>query len=347
MTLTSVGNKATSTSEGTLRIESGIEQYENGPGFSSPPKASEIDLSILIVCYKSRDLILQCLRGVHEHTAGCRYEVLMVDCSNDGAIDLVKAEFPSTRIIENSENLGFGKGNNFLEAYAVGQYLLLLNPDVIVTDDAISELYRSAVARPEVGAIGGRTRMLNGQRDPGCRQFAPTLFRLAVCVIGGARFLNGGLKETATAPENVETLLGAFMIVRRDAWQEVGGFDTSFFMYSEELDLCQRLIQRGWSVMMTPRAEIIHLVGGGDGQNPKRVFLMTKARMHYFRKYWNRFHVALGGFLLWFHAVVRVVLGTVCLPLIGRDRARRLQKAYSPIAFHPGTWWRGFENENA
>lgn len=169
----------------TANVEAGLTPSENVP----------LDLSILIVCYQSRELILPCLRSVEQHTIGCTYEVLMVDCSNDGAVDLVKSEFPKTRIIENTENLGFGKGNNVLETHAVAPYLLLLNPDVILTDDSISELFRTAVSMPKAGAIGGRTRMLNGERDPGCRQFAPTLFRLAVSVFGGAHLFNGGLPE--------------------------------------------------------------------------------------------------------------------------------------------------------
>jgi GT2 family glycosyltransferase len=303
-----------------------------------------VDVSILIVCYKSRDLIVDCLRGLEKYTLGCTYEVLLVDCSNDGTVELVRTEFPNTRIIENSENLGYGGGNNFLAKYAVADYLLLLNPDVIITDDAISELYRTAVAMPQAGAVGGRTRLPDGSRDPGSRQFVPTLFRLAVSVFGAAKYLNGALPENATDPGEVEALLGAFMIVRRDAWEKLNGFDTGFFMYTEELELCERLRNQGYSVVMTPRAEIIHLAGSGSGPHSSRgVLLLTKSRMHFFRKYWNSFEVVLGGVLLWTHAAVRVVAATLGSPILGRDLTQRLNAAYFPIIRHPGTWWYGFE----
>ena len=205
-----------------------------------------VDVSILIVCYKSRDYILNCLRSAIKHTIGCRYEILLVDCSSDGTIDLVMGEFPQVRIIQNSENLGFGRGNNLLAEHAIGQFYVLLNPDVIVTDDSIGELYRAAILMPKAGAIGGRTRLPDGTRDPSCRQSVPTLFRLAVSAFGGARFVVGGLSEDAKQPAEVEALSGAFMLVRREAWLDVNGFDTSYFMYSEELDLCMRLRKKRW-----------------------------------------------------------------------------------------------------
>ena len=320
----------------------------NPARFASDPfrvENSMVDLSILIVCYKSRDLISECLQGIEKYTSGCQYEVLLLDCSNDGTVDLVKSKFPATRIVENSENLGFARGNNVLAEHATGTYLLLLNPDVVITDDAIGELYRTAVSMPAAGAIGGRTRLPDGSRDPGCRQCRPTLFRLASSVIGCSQLFHGMLAENAKVPANVETLHGAFMIVRRDAWLEIGGFDTSFFMYSEELDLCQRLQNRAWSIVMTPRAEIIHLAGGGDGQNPRRVCSIMKSKMHFIRKYWSHFHVVLAGALLWSHALVRVVVSYIALPIIGVRRSQKLRQAFAPIVLRPGGWWHGFEKD--
>jgi len=301
-----------------------------------------IDVSILIVCYKSRDLILQCLRGVYLYTSGCTFEVLLLDCSNDGTVDLVKSEFPQVRVIDNCLNLGFGKGNNLLAKHATGEFLVLLNPDVIVNDNAIVELFRTAVALPHAGAVGGRARLPDGSRDPGSRQTVPTVRRLMIAAVGGAKLLNGALPENAREAAEVETLSGAFMLVRADAWREADGFDTSFFMYSEELDLCHRLRRQGRGIVMTPCAEVVHLVGGGQAQNPQRIQLLTTARMHFFRKYWNLPRTWLAGTVLWTHGFVRVLLGTIGGPLLGWDRACRLRQAYAGIVFQPQTWWGGF-----
>ena len=303
------------------------------------------DVSILVVCYKSRDLIGNCLRGVYDFTSDCKYEVLIVDCSNDATGELVAKEFPEAIVVSNTENLGFGRGNNLLAEHAKGEYILLLNPDVIVTDNSIGELYRTAVAMPHAGAVGGWTKLPNGSRDPGCRQVIPTLLRLAITAVGGGRCLNGALPEHATKAAEVETLSGAFMLVRADAWREAKGFDPSYFMYSEELDLCYRLRQLGWSIVMTPRAEIIHLVGGGNAQDPRRIKLLTTARMHFFRKFWNRPQVILGGVLLWLHAAIRIVVATLGSVIVGGDRARKLRQAYTGIVFHPKSWWHGFSHD--
>jgi len=305
-----------------------------------------IDVSILIVCYKSRDLIAQCLDGVYAHTNGCTFEVLLLDCSGDGAIELVRTRFPQVRIIENHENLGFGKGNNVLAQHATGKFVLLLNPDVIVENNAIGELYQAAVSFPDAGAVGGRTRLPNGQRDPGCRQTIPSLFRMAVAAFGGAKYLNGTLPEIASKADEVETLSGAFMLVRRDAWEQLDGFDTSFFMYSEELDLCYRLRQQGWKIVMTPRAEVIHLVGSGQGQSPRRIKLLTTARMHFVRKFWGPVSVFMAGALLWLHAAVRVLIAGAGWLVIGRQRASNLWNANYPIVSRPWEWWYGFHVSN-
>ncbi len=304
---------------------------------------ASVDMSILIVCYKSRDLIQQCLEGVYAYTSGCTFEVLIVDCSNDGAVDLVKEKFPAARVIENSENLGFGRGNNLLADHANGTFLVLLNPDVIVSDNAIGLLCQTAMSHPEAGAVGGRSKLPNGMRDPGCRQWIPTISRMLIETFGGAKLLNGCLPEDAKGPAEVETLSGAFMIVRRDAWREANGFDTSFFMYSEELDLCYRLRKNGWTILMTPLAEVIHLVGGGQGQNPNRVRMITTAKMHFLRKYWSRPQAILGGVIIWCHGLIRVLLGTFGGLVLGRDRAFKLRNAYKTIVFQPRNWWFGFQ----
>lgn len=305
-----------------------------------------IDVSILIVCYKSLDLISQCLSGLYEHTSGVTYEVLLLDCSNDGTVELVRKQFPQTVVIENSENLGYGKGNNVLAEHARGKYIILLNPDVIIRDNAIGELYQTAVSMPRAGAIGGWSKLPNGQRDPGVRQCIPTLFRMFVSAVGGARFFNGALPESATAAQEVETLSGAFMLVRSDAWREIHGFDTSFFMYSEELDLCCQLRRRGWGIVMTPRAEIIHLGGSGEGKTPQRTQWLTTSRMHFLRKYWTLPMVWLAGSMIWAHALIRVGIGAVGSPFRHQDWARPLLQAYLPIVVKPRTWWYGFQKNH-
>ncbi|MGC1274994.1 MAG: glycosyltransferase family 2 protein [Planctomycetaceae bacterium] len=306
-----------------------------------------VEVSILIVCYKSKDLIEACLEGVFAHTQGVDFEVLLLDCSNDGTVDLVAGRFPKVRIVENDENLGFARGNNVLATHALGKYLLLLNPDTVVETNAIGELYRTAVRHPEAGAVGGRARRADGSRDPGCRQAVPSLSRLVVAALGGAKLLNGALAEDAVTPDEVETLSGAFMMVRADVWREHGGFDTSFFMYAEELDLCYRLRRAGYAVMMTPAAEIVHLVGGGNAMNPSRILNISKARMHFFRKFWTSRQVVLAGLILWLHGAIRFAAGWAGDRLLRWNRGKQLQAAYADVVLTPSSWWQGFSRGDA
>ena len=304
-----------------------------------------VEVSILIVCYKSKELIEACLEGVFAHTRDVDFEVLLLDCSNDGTVGLVEQRFPQVRIVANNENLGFARGNNRLAEHARGRYLLLLNPDTIVGSNAIGELYSTARRYPEAGAVGGRARRADGSRDPGCRQTVPSISRLAVAAVGGAKLLNGALAEEATAPGEVETLSGAFMMVRTDAWRELNGFDTSYFMFVEELDLCYRLRNAGYPVLMTPAAEIVHLVGGGNALTSSRVLNMSKARMHFFRKFWSRPQVLLAGLVLWGHGAIRFAAGSLGGGLVHWEHGRQLRSAYATVVLSPSAWWQGFSGE--
>lgn len=310
----------------------------------APDSASsnEPDVSVLIVCYNSLELIGPTLEGVFRYTSDCTYEVLLVDCSGDGTLKWVAEHYPQVRLIENDRNLGFAKGNNFLAGHAKGRKLLLLNPDVIVHDNAIGELYKCSLAHPNAGAWGGQTRLPSGRVDPGSQQSTPTLARLALAAIGQERRTIGGLASDATEPASVEGLSGAFLLIDRDTWEEMGGFDTSFFMYAEELDLCYRLRQSGRDLIMTPKSEITHLVGGGSSLNSKRMTSIAKAKMHFLRKHRSGPYAALAGVLFWTTAANRTLAGW-----IGRsERSSLMRQAYSPLITHPRRWWSGYPKES-
>jgi N-acetylglucosaminyl-diphospho-decaprenol L-rhamnosyltransferase len=300
---------------------------------------TSIDISVLIVCYRSLDYIDQCLASIYTHVKQCRFEVLLIDCSSDGTVDFVRANYPQVRTVENQENLGFSKGNNRLAEDAKGQHLLLLNADAYLKDDAFSPLLTvvNDCNWLPLGAVGGRAVRPDGSRDPGSRQHCPTLFRLFLTAIGFAKSLNGALPEKATKPAQVESLTGAFMMVPADVWREFGGLDESFFAYCEEMDLCMRLRRRGFSVVMTPRAEVVHVGGGGTAMG-ERLIVKTKAKMHLLRKHTNRVSYSVGGALIWFHAFIRFLASR--LP----NRSVKSLAPYRVVCSNPSTWWNGFQN---
>lgn len=304
-------------------------------------------VSILIIGYNTKDLLVDCLTGLFEHTEGLDYEVLFTDCSNDGSAQMLAERFPEVRVIENSENLGFGRGNNFLARHARGRYLLLLNPDTLINDNAIGELHEFARRTPDAGAWGGVTRLPDGSIDPGCRQAAPGLYSAFMQLIGLGSRVSPDVESNADQGTDVPSLSGAFMMVPRDLWQQLGGFDESFFMYCEETDLCFRIHQLGRGVLITPRASIVHLVGSGSSQSPKRMLALTRGRMHLTRKHFSSLHVAVEGMIRWLYSASRYVMGLLGRPLIGAARSAQLRARHAPILCCPRQWMRGWADSPA
>jgi GT2 family glycosyltransferase len=300
-----------------------------------------MEASVLIVCYNSRPFIDDCIQSIQKHVRGTTFEILVVNCSpSDGLQDYISTTYPSVRVIPNTENLGFAKGNNLLAAHAAGEYLVLLNPDTILVDDAITILVKSAKKYQNLGAIAGRAVDLNGKRDAGGRLYYPTMFRLLVAAIGGAQFLNGGLPERAVKEGCVETVSGCFMMVPRLVWEKMQGMDESFFAYYEELDLCRRITDSRMQIIMDPRSEIIH-IGGSGSKRSDRILLKTRAHAHYLNKHWSGVKLQIGLFLIWFHSLVRWVAGLIIYASRAGTR-NELKDCYEGIVTRPQNWWRGF-----
>jgi GT2 family glycosyltransferase len=267
---------------------------------------------------------------------------LQTDSSQDVNEQEVADRFPAVRILPASENLGFARGNNFLAGHAQGRYLLLLNPDVEIHENAVGELYVCAEQEPSAGGWGGVTYLKNGRVDPSSCQSTPNLRRLCLAVVGFERWTTGGLSPAETQPREVEALSGAFMMLTTNRWRDMGGFDESFFMYAEELDLCYRLRSTGFPLVMTPKSRVIHLVGSGAGRSPKRLAAITRAKMHFLRKHRGRMIAALGGVLMWSAAMKKVIAAKLIGSFSRNKRFREVSEAYSLTAFHPRDWWNGY-----
>lgn len=299
------------------------------------------DVSILIVGYKTKDLVADCIRGLYEHTSGICFEVIFVDCSDDGSAEMLAKDFPQVRVIENNENLGFGRGNNLVAKHAQSDLLLLLNPDTLIRDNAIAQLFAFAQSKPDAGAWGGRTMLPDGRIDPGCFQTGPGLLTAFFRMIGLKALGLGGLSKGATQPGEVPILTGAYMMVRRDVWEKLGGFDESFFMYCEETDLCVRIRQAGYQIWMTPNSMITHLVGSGSADSPKRMLAMCKGAMHLDRKHFGAMHTLCEGLLRWTHSLSRYAVGVLLVP-IKPAKSKSMRDKHRQVVFQPSQWWGGW-----
>ena len=256
------------------------------------------DVSVVIVSYRNRPVLGRCLAALAGDTGRtASREVIVVDqASDDGSVAWLKAEHPDVRVVELSENVGFGAGNNRGVAVAEGRWLLLLNSDAFVLHGAIDELVRFGDARPEAGIVGPRLLWPDGRLQRSCRRF-PTVFRLATEYLylrklaSRSRILNGFYYADFAHDEawRVDWVTGACLLVRRDLYERLGGFDEAFFLYSEEVDLLYRARRIGAETWFDPAAEVEHEWGGTAGRS-SALTLEEQARSHvrYFDKHISR-----------------------------------------------------------
>jgi GT2 family glycosyltransferase len=281
-----------------------------------------VDVSILIVTYRSREAAHECLESLYSVMAGIDYEVIVVDnASEDGTVEMVRAEFPQAQLIALDENVGFAPGVNVAAEAAAGEYLLLLNPDTIVHEGAVRNLVAFARRRPEHGLYGGRTLRPDGTLDPGSCYAQPTLWSLfcfatmlTVAFKGSPIFdpeLLGRWQRDSV--REVGIITGCLLLAPRRVWQRLGGFDGRFFMYAEDADLTLRAIRAGYRPAITPDAEITHAVGVSSTQ-PDRLILLFQGKMTLLRKHWRSPRREAG--------IVLVLLGVGVRALVARVLAR-------------------------
>ena len=253
-----------------------------------------MDVSIIVVNWNGCDLVRQCLTTVYGETKGIRFEVIVVDNqSSDGSVDMLRSEFPQTKVIASEVNLGFAAGNNVGMAAASGRYLLLLNPDTLLKGNAIAQMVTFADAHPKAGVLGPRVLNQDGTLQLSCFMY-PSLLNLALSafwlnkLFARNRFFGREAMSwnTTTKERPVDVVSGCCMLVRREVYEQVGGMDESYFMYFEETDWCYRAGRIGWEITYAPVAEIVHL-GGATTEAVKSDMMAQHAAslLLYFRKH--------------------------------------------------------------
>ena len=229
------------------------------------------DVSVIVASHNTRAYLERCLRAL-----GDAHEVIVVDTmSIDGSRELVRDGFPRVRLVELDENLGYGAALNRGIALSSGTYLILMNSDAWPREDAVERLAAFAEREPRSGVVGPRLLNPDDTLQPTVRGF-PTLWRLATeylflrWLAPRSRLLNAfyGAGFDHGSRRDAEFLVGAVLLVRREALDEIGGFDERFFLYNEEVDLCYRARAAGWDVVFWPGAEFVHVGGASTAQTP-------------------------------------------------------------------------------
>jgi GT2 family glycosyltransferase len=254
-------------------------------------------VSVLIVSYNVRELLLETLACVHAATRH-KVEAIIVDnASADGSAAAVEAAFPQAKLIRLSKNVGFGRANNAGLEACKGSSLLLLNPDVLLEPGCVDRLADFLAAHPEAGAVGPRLQRPDGRLDLAARRAFPApaaaLYRLSGLsrlFPDSPRFGRYNLGHLpADQLQEIDSGTAACLLVRRAAIDEVGFFDPDYFMYGEDLDLCYRIKEAGWRVYYLPDAVAVHVKGASTRQATGRMlYEFHRAMWLFYRKHYAR-----------------------------------------------------------
>lgn len=265
-----------------------------------------MDLGIVIVNWNTRDLLRDCLRSVLASQGDFTYRVIVVDnASADGSAEMVRAEFPDVTLIANAENVGYPRANNqgfralgFEQGCSddAPRYALALNPDTQLPPDALAAMIAYMDADETIGVAGPKLILPDGSLDLACRRSFPSpeisfyrMVGLSKLFPRSRRF--GRYNLTYLDPDvetEVDSVVGAFMMVRREAIQRVGLFDETFFMYGEDLDWAFRIKQAGWKVMYNPRVTVRHVKRAASRQSRRAQQEFYRAMLIFYRKHYRR-----------------------------------------------------------
>lgn len=235
-----------------------------------------MDLSIIILNYKTKGLVKYCIKNAQTAAQGLNYEIIVVDNgSKDGCQQMIAENFPEIKFIQTGRNLGFAAGSNVGIKAAQGRYVMLLNPDVTALGDSIKKMYDFMESRPEVGVAG--PRLLNPDRSfqPSARTFQTLkiiIYRRTP--LGALASGKKALSDHLYADWNHETsrevdwVMGACLLARKEALDKVGLLDERFFFYVEDMDWCRRFWQKGYKVFYIADAQMVHLYEGASKTDP-------------------------------------------------------------------------------
>jgi GT2 family glycosyltransferase len=248
-------------------------------------------VSIIIVNYHTSHLLLHCVDAIEEQVKGVDYEIIVADnASSEEELVLLRDDKRFT-LLELDENVGFGNANNAAAQMAKGDYLLLLNPDTVLLNDAVTLLFQYMDAHPEVGICGGNLYDSDLQPTHSFHRLYPSFLSEMDFALGQVyrkiRFRGNAQFNRSEHPIEVAMITGADLMIRTDVWNKLKGFDTIFFMYGEDADLCKRCKQLGYSVVAIPEVHIQHLEGKSFIESESHCRRILDGRFTYFNKHYG------------------------------------------------------------
>ncbi|QKK07439.1 MAG: glycosyltransferase family 2 protein [Planctomycetota bacterium] len=304
-----------------------------------------MDVSTIIVSYNTRDMTLEAIRSALRQTTRVSQEIIVVDNdSSDGSAEAIAAEFPEVRLIAVRENLGFGPANNLGAKEAIGEYVLLLNPDTITLDHAIDTLVEFARAHPEHAIYGGRTLFGDRSLNAASAWGKPSLWSMVCRASGLSSVFKGSMFFEPESLGNwqrdsvreVPIVSGCFLLIDRAVWERLGGFDDRFRMYAEEFDLCLRAAREGARPIVVPQATIVHYGGASDRIVVEQTIRHYSGRAQLLTKHWPRWKAGLGVLCLDLWALGKLLRSLLLARF--QPAHRELWRTWRTIFARRGEW---------
>lgn len=254
-----------------------------------------MDLSIIIVNWKVKDLLEKCLRSIFEQTKDISFEVFVVDNnSGDGSVEMVRSRFPQVDLTASAENLGFAKGNNLAIKKSRGRYVLLLNPDTEILKNALEKMIHFMDSHRECGIAGCKLLNPDLTLQLSVRAFPDLASQIFILLklhhlFPHAKSMSKYLVQDFDyeKTQEVDQVMGAFMIIRREVLEKIGLLDENFWIWFEEVDFCKRAKLAGLKIFYTPEAKIIHHFGQSFKQTMgvKKQKDFNRSLSYYFKKH--------------------------------------------------------------
>ncbi len=281
----------------------------------------KVDLSVIIVNWNTCSLLMQCIDSIQGSKPGYSFDIWVIDNhSTDDSVQMIRQDYPTVSLIGNTENVGFSRANNQALRLCSGRYVLLLNSDAFVQENALARMIQFMEAHAEAGIVGanlfypdGRPQMAHGP--------LPSLVSEMISLLGLDRFqrragngLDKGWIETGVVG-------GACLLARRSMLDQIGLLDERYFMFSEEIDLCRRAHQAGWKVAFLPSARVIHLEGGSTGRTPERILRLYRSKLLYFEKHHGQVAHQVLFAAIRLATILKVITFSICGWLVKDRRA--------------------------
>ena len=274
-------------------------------------------LSVIIVHYKTQDKTFDTLTALLKSEIDYEFEIIVVDnFSNDGSIEYLQKKFPSCKFILNSGNLGFSKANNIGINQSNGDVILLLNSDVIVEKNTIDKSIKFLNSKENIGVVGVQLSLRNGELDHTCKRGFPTplaslfYFTKLNKLFKNSRFFGAYTADHIKRDETgeVDSVVGAYMLIPKAVINEVGRLDEDFFMYGEDIDWCYRIKESGRAIWYLADSKAVHLKGASSGKKNKRlIYEFHRSMWLFYKKHYSKKYLFIISYITWIFIWLRYI----------------------------------------